>query len=264
MRIDSYLARISYPDFHQLSLTNLFKLHQSHVYNIPFECLDIHLGIPIELNVESIYKKVVNYFRGGFCYELNTLFNWLLNQLGYEANIISAQIITGDKPGPQYDHMAIRVRLESDWLLDVGYGDLFIQPIEVKPDIIQYDGANYFLIKELGEGNYSLSMSATGTNFKERYVFNLSEVPIEKFEPQCQLKQTSEDSHFVKNLICTKPTENGRKTVFNHKFLERNNNARHFSTFEGENDLVKCLKDEFGIDIKKYQERLADMFQFSL
>jgi N-hydroxyarylamine O-acetyltransferase len=264
MRIDSYLARISYPDFHQLSISNLFKLHQSHVYNIPFECLDIHLGIPIELNVESIYKKVINYFRGGFCYELNALFNWLLNQLGYESNIISAQIVNGNQPGPEYDHMAIRVKLGSDWLLDVGYGDLFINPIEIKPDVIQHDGSNYFQIKDLGEGAYSLLMSATGANFKERYVFNITEVALEKFKPQCQLKQTSEDSHFVKNLICTQPNENGRKTIFNHKFLERTKSERHFSTFETEIDLVKCLKEEFGIDIKKYQERLADMFQFTL
>lgn len=264
MRIDSYLARISYPDFHQLSLTNLFKLHQLHVYSVPFECLDIHLGIPIVLNVESIYKKVVNYFRGGFCYELNTLFNWLLNQLGYEASIISAQIVNGNQPGPQYDHMAIRVRLESDWLLDVGYGDLFIHPIEIKPDVVQFDGANYFLIKQVNEDTYSLLMSSTGAHFKERYVFNLSDVPMEKFEPQCELKQTSEDSHFVKNMICTRPTEDGRKTIFNNKFLERTKTGRHFFTFESEGDFVKCLKDEFGIDIKKYQERLADMFQFSL
>jgi N-hydroxyarylamine O-acetyltransferase len=264
MRIENYLARMSYPDLHQLSLSSLFKLHQLHVYNIPFECLDIHLGIPIELDVESIYKKVVNYFRGGFCFELNSLFNWLLNQLGYEANIISAQIVNNHQLGPEHDHMAIWVKLESNWLLDVGYGDLFINPIEIKPEVVQYDGANYFMIKQLEENRYSLWMSANGTNFKERYVFSLSEVAIEKFEPQSQLKQTSEDSHFVKNLICTKPIENGRKTIFNQKFLQRSNGERHFSSFESESDLVKCLREEFGIDIKKYQHRLEEMFQYSL
>lgn len=263
MRIENYLARISYPDLHQLSLSSLFKLHQFHVYNIPFECLDIHLGIPIELNVESIYTKVVNYFRGGLCYELNTLFSWLLNQLGYEANIISAQIINDHQPGPEFDHMAIWVKLESDWLLDVGYGDLFINPIEIKPDMVQYDGTNYFMIKQLADNSYSLLMSGTGTNFKERYIFSLSKVPIEKFEPQSRLKQTSEDSHFVKNLICTKPIENGRKTIFNHKFLNKSDGERQLSTFENESDIVKCLKEEFGIDVRKYQHRLAEMFQFS-
>ena len=244
MRIENYLARISYPDFHQLSLSGLFQLHQSHVYNIPFECLDIHLGIPITLNMESIYKKVVNYFRGGFCYELNSLFNWLLNQLGYEANIISAQITNGNVPGPEFDHMAIYVKHEGHWLLDVGYGDLFINPIEIKPDVVQYDGANYFMVKQVGENSYSLQMSATGTNFKERYIFNLSEVTIEEFEPQCQLKQTSEDSHFVKNLICTKPTETGRKTVFNQKFLQRDDTGRHIASFETGFDLALCLQKE--------------------
>lgn len=264
MRIENYLARISYPDLHQISISSLFKLHQSHVYNIPFECLDIHLGIPITMNVENIYKKVVSYFRGGFCYELNALFNWLLNQLGYEASIISAQIINGNQAGPEYDHMAIRVKLESDWLLDVGYGDLFINPIEIKPDVVQYDGANYFMVKELGDDRYSLLMSPTGAHFKEKYVFSLSAVATEKFEEQCQLKQTSEDSHFVKNLICTQPTAKGRKTIFNHKFLHRENGERHISTFENESDLVRCLREDFGIDIAKYQHRLAEMFNYVL
>jgi N-hydroxyarylamine O-acetyltransferase len=263
MRVENYLARISYPDFHQLNLSSLFKLHYLHVYHIPFECLDIHLDIPIELNIEAIFKKVVNYFRGGFCYELNALFNWLLNQLGYTASIISAQIVNEHQIGPAYDHMAIWVKLETDWLLDVGYGDLFTKPIEIKPGIIQCDGANYFLIKELGEKTYSLWMSNNRINFKEKYIFKLSDVAIESFEPQCQLKQTSIDSHFVKNLICTKPTDNGRKTIFNHKFLKRTQNERHFFTFGNENDLVKCLHKDFGIDIQKYQNRLAALFQLS-
>lgn len=265
MRIENYLARISYPDFDTLNISNLFKLHQSHVYNIPFECLDIHLGIPITLNVESIYKKVVNYVRGGFCYELNTLFNWLLNQLGYESNLISAQIINNNEPGPDYDHMAIHVKYEgSSWLLDVGFGDLFVHPIEIKPDIVQFDGLNYFMVKHLGGETYSLLMSATENHFKEKYRFKLSGVALEEFAEQCQLKQTSEDSHFVKNLICTQPIAEGRKTVFNQKFLQRDSGGRHFFTFGSENDLVSCLQKEFGIDIKKYQHRLADMFNYIL
>jgi len=45
---------------------------------VPFENLDIHRGVPIVLSVPAFYEKIVTKRRGGYCYELNGLFAWLL------------------------------------------------------------------------------------------------------------------------------------------------------------------------------------------
>ncbi len=112
---------------------SLWELHEKHLLSIPFEDLDIHSNIPIILNINSIFDKVVRGNRGGFCYELNYLFCNLLREIGFEAHFISSRIYS-DKGilGPEFDHMSIVVTLKDKWLLDVGYGDLFIRPVKIE------------------------------------------------------------------------------------------------------------------------------------
>ena len=66
MNINLYLERIGYDDILNHDLSTLIKLHQAHVLAVPFEDLNIHLGIPIKLDLDSLYQKVVEEYRGDF------------------------------------------------------------------------------------------------------------------------------------------------------------------------------------------------------
>jgi len=62
----------------------LDKMVYSHQLAVPFENLDIFdLGKPIELGTMHLYDKIVTRRRGGYCFELNKMFNHLLIGLGY-------------------------------------------------------------------------------------------------------------------------------------------------------------------------------------
>ena len=74
------------------SLPLLRTLHAAHMLSVPFENLAIHLGEPIALGEEALYDKIVRRRRGGFCYELNGLFVWLLRQLGFSVTLLSARV----------------------------------------------------------------------------------------------------------------------------------------------------------------------------
>ena len=264
MHVQTYLKLIDCENFLTASLQSLKQLQRANMFRIPFENIDVQLSIPIHLHLPTLYKKVVEEHRGGYCYELNSLFNWLLQKLGFVSQLISARVVNNNQPGPEFDHMAILVKMENGWLLDVGFGDLFLDPIEIKPDVVQTDGANYFMIKECEGGGYSLWMSATGIRYEEKYRFNLNPVRMKDFEEQNRWKQTSPDSHFVKNLICTLPIPKGRKTILNQRFLERAGNERKMETFDNTEDLLQCLRAEFGIDISTHEPKLAELFQYSL
>ncbi len=82
MEIEKYLERIGYKGNTEPALGLLKVLQKKHLLNIPFENLDIHYKIPIELNLANTFEKVVIKGRGGFCYELNGIFHELLIQLG--------------------------------------------------------------------------------------------------------------------------------------------------------------------------------------
>ena len=95
---------------------------------------------------KNLYQKVVEGNRGGFCYELNGLFNELLKTIGFQTRIISASVINKEgKVGPPFDHAAIIVNLDKRWLVDIGYGgDSFVLPKELTLDIIQKDVHDYY------------------------------------------------------------------------------------------------------------------------
>ena len=85
MNTKEYLNRINYLGKPQSDLNTLISLHEKHVYNIPFENLDVQHKTEIKLEKSHLFQKVIKDFRGGFCYELNYLFWILLNDLGFDA-----------------------------------------------------------------------------------------------------------------------------------------------------------------------------------
>ncbi len=87
-----YLRRINYTDKLIINDDTLIKLHEYHFLNVPFENIDIHYNKFFDLELESLYRKIVINYRGGFCYELNSTFNALLCDIGFDSKIIVARI----------------------------------------------------------------------------------------------------------------------------------------------------------------------------
>src|SRR6266480_738247 len=148
--IAKYLERINYHDSLEPTLPTLQALHEAHLLAVPFENLDISLGREIVLDEASLWTKIVEHHRGGFCYELNGLFALLLRALGFRVDLLSAAVAhaTGGF-GPEFDHLTLLVHLEEDWVADVGFGDSFRQPLRLQAALIQpQDGGSYRLERE--------------------------------------------------------------------------------------------------------------------
>src|SRR4051794_25411559 len=121
---DAYLRRIAYEETLVSSTPALLGLHVAHLMAVPFENLDIHRGRPIVLDVDALYAKIVTRRRGGFCYELNSLFAALLREAGFTVSLLSAEVARDDGSlSPPFDHLALLVETEERWLVDVGFGD---------------------------------------------------------------------------------------------------------------------------------------------
>src|SRR5689334_12281635 len=124
MELHSYLRRIGYPGPAEVSAAVLRSLHRQHMYPIPFENLAIPLGREIKLDMERIYEKIIVNGRGGFCYEQNARFAWVLRAIGFNVDMLSAGVARKDGSfGPDYDHMLLLVRIDVEpWIADVGFG----------------------------------------------------------------------------------------------------------------------------------------------
>lgn len=112
MDVDKYLNKLEYRGPKTPTIKVLKELHFLHVTHIPFDTLNIFGGPEKILDLEVIYDMFVNKNRGGFCYELNGLFYWLLKKLGFNVHMLNARAFQPEKDEflSDFDHMALMVR----------------------------------------------------------------------------------------------------------------------------------------------------------
>ncbi len=143
----AYLKRINYSGSLEPTAETLRDLQVAHLLTVPFENLSIHAGEPIVLEENALFTKIVERRRGGFCYEANGLFAALLRALGFEVAMLAAGVAKSQGGfGPQFDHMTLVVTLSDRWLVDVGFGDSFLEPLLLDTREEQVQGTRAFRI----------------------------------------------------------------------------------------------------------------------
>ncbi|GAA6100124.1 arylamine N-acetyltransferase, pineal gland isozyme NAT-3 [Tachysurus ichikawai] len=178
MDVQKYLLRIGCSVSCPCSptLDTLCSLHLCHLLSVPFENLTIHTGECVNLELPLLYDKVVLKRRGGFCYENNGLFSWLLSQLGFEVEVLAAQVknrYTGFY-GPPFDHLIIMVTIDGErWLCDVGFGAGFQRPLSLETDSAQTQSHGVYRVRANGDLLFmeTRSESEDGASWVELYKF---------------------------------------------------------------------------------------------
>ena len=249
MNVEKYLARIGMdPAGVVADIAGLKLLQRQHLLNVPFENLDIHWQRPIKLDVGAFYRKIIEENRGGFCYELNGLFNELLRELGFITRLLSARVAAGDgSMTPEYDHAAILVMIgEMQYLADVGFGAFTAEPLQIVPDIEQIDPAGTFVIRNY-DPEYFETAKQEISGWKTEYIFSPLGRDLSEFEDRCLWQQISPDSHFTKSRVCSLMTLTGRKTLTDDKFIITGDGDRTEVPIITEDEFETVLFKEFGI-----------------
>ncbi len=131
-----YLDRIGAAVPVRADLAALGALMRAHLDRVPFENLDVQLGRVPPATVDAIFDKVVGRGRGGWCYEVNTLFGVLLADLGYAVTWLSGDVRRGgDVAERRGNHLCLRVDLDRPYLVDVGFGGSITAPLAIESRI---------------------------------------------------------------------------------------------------------------------------------
>ena len=251
----AYLERIRYQRPVAPTIATLRALHLAHLLTVPFENLDIHLGRPIVLDERALFEKIVHHRRGGFCYELNGLFASLLRELGFGVTMLAAQFPREDgRPAPEEDHLVLLVRAEDSdepRLVDVGAGrDSFIVPLRttVRDEQSQpVGGASFRLVPE-GEARRLQRREPDG-EWEQRYLLNWRPRVLDDFKAGCHFHQTSPDSSFPRQRICTLLTLNGRVTLSERLLIATADGQRTERELTDDKDYLETLRSLFGIEL---------------
>lgn len=249
MNIESYLNRINYRGPVTPTLGVLSNLQYNHLLSVPFENLDIHKNLKIDLT--NLYAKIVIQKRGGFCYELNGLFYQLLIEIGFTVKMVSARVYDGKKGyGPEFDHMALIVIINNDnYLVDVGFGAFSMYPIKIALDKEVHDPGGVFRIETFDETYLIVKKSVADAGFLPEYLFSERERLIGEFQEMCNYHQTSDESHFRQKIICSLPTKSGRITLTGDTLKLTNNSEVKEIKLKNEMEFQRELWNHFGIKL---------------
>lgn len=254
---EAYLKRINYTGSLAPTAETLRNLQVAHLRTVPFENLSIHLGEPIVLEDDALFAKIVEKRRGGFCYEANGLFAALLRSLGYEVAMLSAGV-AGDQGdfSPDFDHMCLMVTIGDSsaqrWLVDVGFGDSFLEPLRLEGGE-QVQGTRAYRIV-ISSPYLLLEQRNDGEDWKPQYRFTLQPYAYSAYEERSRFHQTSPESHFTKGRICSRFTETGRISLSEMRFITTAgsgvNEERAERTLMSDEEYAEVLRDRFGITLE--------------
>ena len=244
MDVDAYLERIGYAGSREASEHTLSELHRAHMLAVPFENLDIHLGVANVLDAEHIFDKIVARRRGGWCYELNGLFALLLERLGFGVTRHSASVVVSDPPSPDFAHLTLRVDLDRPWLADVGFGASFTRPLRLDVEDDQERDGNTYRVTRGPDGRMTLR-----ENGAAQYALALEPRRMEQFAEMCVLQQTSPGSHFLQAPMCSLATDDGRVSLAGMRLITTTEHGRSERELKGEADRTAVLRDLFGVDL---------------
>ena len=245
--LGAYLRRIGLAAAPAADLEGLRTLHFAHATSIPFENLDIQLGLPIRLDLASLQAKLVARRRGGYCFEHNTLFQAALKSLGFEAMACEARVRFGALEISSRSHMLLLVHLEGAiWLCDVGFGgEGLLHPVPL-------DGAahtqflNTYRVAE--ERRLRVLQSFHDDAWTDLYAFEPEpRFPID-FIVGNHYTSTYPDSRFLTTLTAQLPGPEVRRILRNRAYAElRGEQAEGRELAPGE--VIPMLRDVFGIDV---------------
>lgn len=225
MDVGKYLSRIGYTGPVVPSLGVLRSIQTCHLRSVPFESLTIHSNGRIQLDLPAVYDKIVNQNRGGFCYENNGLFSWLLKKLAFQVTLLSGQVknVEVGVYGPPFDHLTLMVTLDGQrWLCDVGFGaKCFIIPLSLETSEPQAQGHQVYRIRRDGDMILEYKQEAGGVDaaWTQLFKFTLEPRRWEDFTEMCQYQQSSPSSLFYCKSFCTLLQPGGTLTYIGHRLV---------------------------------------------
>lgn len=264
---DAYLARLGIMSPEAPSLAFLQRLQRAHVQAIPYENLDVLSGRPVSLDPGDLYRKIIVGARGGYCFELNILFGWLLRELGYDPEFRMGRVWLRDPDVvPPRNHGTHVVQIEGGAVIaDVGFGGRAPRrPLDLAERDVSIDDGD-----AKGEPLRIVDASEHGIMVQRRIdgrwanQFSLEPVAAHPsdLEVANHYQSTAPVSQFRHHLFVGLFRENGRDGLFNTRFSRRRGAETHVETITSVEHLARTLNEVFGIDPNAHWHALAQIME---
>jgi N-hydroxyarylamine O-acetyltransferase len=246
--IDGYLARIGWNGSREATFDTMAGVLRGHMTHIPFENLDVLLGHGVRIDSDSVYAKLVEARRGGYCFEHGTLLQAALDHLGFNPVAHTARVIMlRPRSEAPLTHMFLTTRVgDRTFVLDPGFGGhapLVPVPIEAGA----HDGPDVHRVIRSGH-EWVLEAQIDGT-WAPLWSSTLMPAEPVDFVMANHFVCTFPTSPFVTNLMLRAITPASRVSVINRTVTRRYGGCEERQVIESRRALRTLLNEDFGFDL---------------
>lgn len=244
--VRAYLDRIGYDGPVDGSAATLAQLQERHLHTVPYENLDILRRIPLSLEIEDLFDKIVVRRRGGYCFELNALFGWLLRELGYSVTDLMARFWRDEpNPPPKRRHHVLKVEAEGAfYLCDVGVGGIVPRrPIRMVEGLEHRQGDECYRLERDPDFGWMLCELKHG-QWSRLYSFTEEPQLPKDYIMATFWCENSPDSIFIDNAMVAIRTRDGRNTVSGREF--------RIFTADGVQTFIPQTEEEYNAALRTY------------
>jgi N-hydroxyarylamine O-acetyltransferase len=218
VNLNAYFERIGFAGSIAPTWATLELIHALHPAAIPFENLNPLLGLPVNLDLPSLEKKLLTDRRGGYCYEHNLLLMAMLRDLDFTVRGLAARVLWTD-PGAADrppTHMLLAVDIGgATYIADVGFGGLTLTaPLRLRADSEQATPHETFRLTG-GEPDWVLE-ARIGEDWRALYVFDTTEKSADDYAASNLMLST--DSPFTRELRVALSPSGKRLALRNNRF----------------------------------------------
>jgi N-hydroxyarylamine O-acetyltransferase len=248
--IQQYLARIGYQGDTPLTRDTLDRLQTLHYETVPYENLDILAGKPLSFGIENLFGKIVTRRRGGYCFELNGLYGWLLGSLGFAVKDHMARFLLREPEIPMRRHRVLTVSLEGRRVLcDVGVGlEVPRKTILLEEGLVQSDGFTNYRIEKDADLGWVLWEEYRGEWIPYYSFTEEPQLPIDYVMPSFYCERHP-DSIFNKEPMVAIMTPAGRRTLDGDVFKDHGPGGTTQTIPTSLVEREKLMMDYFGLPL---------------
>ncbi|XP_049529137.1 arylamine N-acetyltransferase / N-hydroxyarylamine O-acetyltransferase-like isoform X1 [Dermacentor silvarum] len=255
-RVLTYLRHLGASERSEPTLDYLDRLIRAHLERVTFENLDVLLERRISLDADAVLGKVTGRGRGGYCYELNSLFARLLLALGYGVCLRAARLrLTTPDDSPvrtRLTHMLLLVEPTDGrrYFVDVGMGQCGLHralPLE--------GDATPFRVRSLAATEaLEVALPTSDGGWKVFYVVEPYDLDWVDFRTFHWYSSTNPDSSLRRLLLVGRrsPRDDGCwLRLVNDRFVRWSptRGVVEKRVMRDENDILEILRDEFGLNL---------------
>ncbi|MBD9501338.1 arylamine N-acetyltransferase [Pseudomonas sp. PDM17] len=268
-QLDATLTRLGLsPERPAPTLENLDRLIVAALHHLPFENLDVLLDQPILIEPEAVFAKVVEHQRGGYCFELNSLFARLLASLDYRVTLLVARVRWGlpaDAPLTPKTHLLLRIDLaEGPHLVDIGFGG----PASPKALPLRVNEELPGGWRISGPAEEELEMATrSASGWQPLYRFTLEPQHWADYGMRNWYTSTYPQSVFRNSLRVALSEDGARLSLFNGQFTRRGADGEvEQRSIESADELLDVLRERFHLhpaatDLPALRRRLAQLLE---